>query len=170
MTPKKTQTIVQKRTRAGDDRVLLDSKIIRKIDHIQWLLRVHPEIEKIFKAEEVSISNTWTDSAGNPHQYYIKPRHESPDEVTELEVYVSKSGCYSNYGSNFFKDDGTPNLAVLRTVGIGERTMQFKLRRPYSEETLVKAQRLMKRFIIKLFHEFIKPVTIKAELSIVDII
>lgn len=149
------------------DKVLLDSRIIRKIDHIRWILFVHPDIEEIFKGEKVDVSSTWTDPNGEPYEFYTEPHY---DTNTELGGYIHNQGCYSNYGNYFFKEDGTPNLAVLRTVGISSHPLVFKLRRPYAEETLIEGQRVLKQFIVKLYHDFIRPVTIKTELTIIDTI
>ena len=97
---------------------------------------------------------SWSASDGDV-SYYPKS-----DESEEFRFFMDK--YYDAFGrSLFYVDSRQANVAIFRTVGCSERSIELKINQKYSEDTLQEIVRQYKKFVATLYKKFCRPVSIK---------
>ena len=120
-------------------------------------IRVAKEIEEFFKRNSTGIGES-----SNWGMNFYKVTYNG-----ELGEFFRR--VYDRYGE-MLVDDRKVNIAILRTVGIGERTVTIRMKNEYSEETLVSAVKQLKEIVKEIYQKWIRRVVIRCKLEIEEII
>ena len=152
-----TKTIKEKDI-TKEDKTLIKLRLTRN-DVVKLYVKVSPEIETMFKSGLKEKSSNWGVN-GEEYEFYRR------QYTGELGVYMS--GVFDSYGGAFIDNMGNINTGILRTVGLSEGK-EFEIKERYSEETLIKGVRDLKKNVVHLYKNFVRPVKINMSLRIEEI-
>jgi len=131
-------------------------------DAIYLKLWVAPEIEDLFRNDQIRTSSNWSNNG--PLRYYEKP------DSGELREFLRN--YYDNYGSTFFNIiNDKVNVGILRTVGCSDKKgIKLKIKEKYTEESLESAVKQLKKFVADLYKKFCKPINFTCTLTKKEVI
>ena len=136
-------------------------EIKRAGNKIQVQIELAPEIENLFKNEDVSISSVYHSNGGAFKFYRLVnfPRFLFPKDYT-----------ISDYGEKLFLQDNL-NFSIVRTVGISNPGgISFDIKGLVSKEDLEEWVKIFKEFIVILWKKLVQKVTIKMTLTTEEIV
>lgn len=153
---------IKRKKEIAESKKVFIGDVIRKNGSLYIRIKVAPEIEEWFEAKcAVKKSNSWKEGSGY-HRFY---HYETIGG--EAKRFISRR--FNNYGTHYFDSSHNKvNVAVIRTVGIGDEFQEFVMDDQYSKETLLDGMRQLRDFTKELWQNYIKPVRVHSEASIFD--
>jgi len=146
------------------DNVLLELAITRN-ENIEITFRLSTEIEQFFQRTSIKSKNTtkWKDVNGNYPDFY-EWKSSGSDAVADgfMESYLN------TYGGPLF-DGERANVSILRTVN-SSHGITLSFGEMMSKETIEEFARQVRDFVLKLYKQFIRKVTVKTTITVEEVV
>lgn len=139
-------------------------RITRENGKTKLFLKILPEMEEIFKSEDVQESRVYGVDGQN-HRFYEKTENE--DNLRNL----MRGECairLNDYGTRLIDGNGYFNLSIFRTVGLSEGKY-FDVESLISEEMLLDYAKAVKNFCVKLYKNYIRKVEINVTFDVKEV-
>ncbi len=127
-------------------------------------IKVTPELEALFKSDEISTSDTYKNVAGTKLKYYkLTPSLETYTDTFTRNEYGTRT-TLNHYGTELFMS-GTFNGSILRTVGLSEG-VDFVVTNLILDTEVHRWTEFLAKYLKFLHQNFIEKTEIKATISI----